>query len=161
MYKNILEIREARQRLNEAGVPDEALAAVDDHANQAMAQRNESLAEELVNDLPVSPSLDEGRRNELTIEIRLSLNAIANRLDKGYDIDVRAPEPPPESEDADDEDGEPASPDEQAQYEFQRQIRQISPHLRSERPVGASILSLPETSEGDEGASGRRPKRST
>jgi len=32
---------------------------------------------------------DGGRKNELTTEIRCSLNAIANRIDKGYNIEVR------------------------------------------------------------------------
>lgn len=145
VYKNILEIREARQKLKDSGVPDEALAGVDGHANDAMAQRNEELAQELVDELPVAPSIDDGRRNELAIEIRLSLNAIANRLDKGYEIDVRAPEPPLETE-GDEEDIDP-SPGELIDLDFQRQIREISPRLRSERPPGAPILSLPERTD--------------
>lgn len=152
VYKNILDIREARQRLKDSGVPDEALAGVDGHANEAMAERNEQLAQELVEELPLSSSVDEGRKNELTIELRLSLNALANRLDKGYEIDVRAPEPPAAPDDGDDaDDGDARSPGELVDLDYQRQIREISPRLRSERPMGASILSLPEkTDEHDE-----------
>jgi len=151
VYKNVLEIREARQRLKESGVPDDALASVDEHANQAIAERNKDLAQELVEELPVAQTIDEGRRNELVIEIRLSLNAIANRIDKGYDIDVRAPEPPA-VELGEDEEGDPPSPEELAQYAYQREIRQLSPQLRADRPTGASILALPE--EVAEGATG-------
>jgi len=158
VYKNILDIRVARQHLKDSGVPDDALAGVDDHANQAMARRNEALAEELVAELPVADSIDDGRRNELTIEIRLSLNAIANRLDKGYDIDVRAPEPPAEADEDGDEDGEPPTPGELADFELQRQIREISPRLMAERPAGASILSLPESTEDDASAE-QKPRR--
>lgn len=149
VYKNVLDIREARQRLKESGVPDDALAGVDDHANQAMDERNKELAQELVSELPVAESIDEGRRNELVVEIRLSLNAIANRIDKGYDIDVRAPEPPEEPAEGE-EDGTASSPDELAQLSYQRQIRELSPRLRAERPAGASILALPEGPAEDE-----------
>jgi len=142
VYKNILEIREARNRLKESGVPDDALAQVDDHANQAMQTRNDALASELLAELPVAESLDEGRRNELVIELRLSLNAIANRIDKGYEIDVRAPEPEdaPEGE----EEADPVLDPELTPADFQRQIRVISPQLRAERVGGAAILELPE-----------------
>lgn len=151
VYKNVLEIREARQRLKESGVPDGALAGVDDFANQAIATRNAELARELVDELPVASTIDEGRRNELVIDINLSLNALANRIDKGYDIDVRAPEPPPEPEDHADDEG-PDLSEEGQRLEFQRQIRAISPSLRADRPIGASILALPEgpRADGDE-----------
>lgn len=142
VYKNVLEIREARQRLKESGVPDDALASIDEHANQAISQRNESLAHELVEELPVAATINEGRRNELEIEIRLSLNAIANRIDKGYDIDVRAPAPAPDQADGEEEGS--AQQEELDRLSFQRKIRDLSPQLRSGHPAGASILALPE-----------------
>lgn len=62
----------------------------------------------------------------------------------GYDIDVRAPEPPPESTPDDENGTEEPSADELARASFQHQIRELSPRLRAERPRGASILALPE-----------------
>lgn len=144
VYKNVLDIRNARQQLKDSGVPDEALAGVDNFANDAIGDRNETLAQELVEELPVASNLDESRRNELTIELRLSLNALANRIDRGYDIDVRAPEPPPVDADDEHENGGGLPAEELESQEFQRQIRELSRHLRSDRPSGASILSLPE-----------------
>ena len=142
VYKNVLEIREARQRLRESGVPDEALAGVEQHANQAIEDRNAALAAELVDELAVA-SLDEGRRNELIIELRLSLNAIANRLDRGYSIDVRAPSPDESPGGEGDEDQAQVESD-PASAEFQRRIRDLAPRLRHEHPIGASILGLEE-----------------
>jgi hypothetical protein len=143
VYKNILDIRQARNELKASGLPDDALEAVDAHANSLMGERTSSLADDLLSEFAVAQPLDPGRRNELTIELRLSLNALANRIDSGYEIDVRAPSPPDEASDEnpnDDVTGEPSD------REFQRRIRDLSPTLRSERPIGSSILSLPEGS---------------
>jgi hypothetical protein len=141
-----------------SGVPEIALASVDEHANQAVAERNEALAEELVDGLPVADSIDEGRKNELVIEIRMSLNAIANRIDRGYDIDVRAPKPPEEPASGEG-DADTPSPDELARVNYQRQIRELSPRLRAERPSGASILALPESPVEDGNGPGSGPAK--
>jgi hypothetical protein len=145
VYKNVLDIRESRQRLKDSGVPDEALAPIEQYANQAVEERNAELAEELVAELPSAPNIDEHRKNELTVEIRFSLNAIANRIDQDYSFDVRAPEPEPEA--AESEEGGEAGlldADETARRNFQRQIRDLAPRLRAGRTPSASILELPE-----------------
>jgi hypothetical protein len=146
----VLEIREARQRLKEAGLPDEDLERVEAYANRAVEERNKTLAEELVAELPAAPNIDEGRKNELTIAITLSLNAIANRIDKNYQFDVRAPEPPPEPEAGADDDDTPSPPaDELARWRYQRQIRDLAPELRTSWSPSESILELPEAPPAD------------
>jgi hypothetical protein len=143
VYKNILDIRLARQQLRDSGVPDDALSAVDEHANSIMSTNNEALATTLVAELPVAPSIDEGRKNELAIEIRLSLNAIANRIDKGYEIDIRAPdEPTKDTDEAESSDETPLNSGEQLR--FREELRDLSRRLRNFKVEGASILTLPE-----------------
>ena len=72
----------------------------------------------------------------------MSLNSIANRIDKGYDIDVRAPAPAPDQPEEDEAGSAPQ--EELDRLSFQRKIRELSPQLRAEHPAGASILALPE-----------------
>ncbi len=73
--------------------------------------------------------------------MEFSLNGFANRIDKGYDIDVRAPAP---ESDNGGESGE-VPPEIAMQHEYQRKIRELAPELRINHPRGASILELPET----------------
>lgn len=148
VYKNILAIRQARRDLRESGVPAEALVGIEAHANQMMGDSNEQLAAQLVDELPAATGLDAGRINELRVELTLSLNGLANRLDSGYEIDVRAPEPSPVDESDTGEDDGSATAD-SAQREFQRQIRALSPELRAKRLDGESILELPEAPPAD------------
>ena len=89
---------------------------------------------------------DPGRRNELEIEVTRSLNGLANRIDQGYSVDVRAG-----VEDAADD--APSQLSEETQ-EHIRIVVQVSPSLRLDRFGGAPSLSLTEAppSGDDEGS---------
>jgi hypothetical protein len=78
-YDKILDIKRKRAELADL-VPEDKLAGIDDHANTVMAERLVALAEELV----AGAKADAGRKNELKIEVNLSLNSLANRIDEGY-----------------------------------------------------------------------------
>lgn len=136
LYKGLLEIRKLRQDLEDQGVPAGNLAGIDDHANSHMEKGIEVIGAELVADAPAR--LDEGRRNELEIELRVSLNGIANRIDAGFNIDVRGA-----AEETGD--GEEMS-DAGAAIET---IRKASPNLKFINRSGRPILSLPEQSEAE------------
>jgi hypothetical protein len=143
-YKSILEIRLHRHELSQIGVPDSALTTLDSHANTVMGERLATLTVELVSDvLPVHESLDAGRRNELTIELGISLNKIANRIDRGYGIDVRAPDV---AEEPEPEEGVSPDPEELQRAEYYRGIRDAAPALRYLKVEGDPILSLAESS---------------
>jgi hypothetical protein len=153
-YKSILEIRLHRHELSDLGVPDSALANLDGHANTVMSERLGTLTAELVNDvLPINASVDPGRKNELTIELRISLNKIANRIDQGYGIDVRAPDVAEEPEPT--EEGASPDPEELQRAEYYKGIRDAAPTLRFLKVEGDPILSLPESSTPEE------PKKAT
>lgn len=85
LYKTILEIRRLHKELSDQGVSDEALAPIEAEANTRMATETERIADEMVDAAVISNA---GRANELKIELRLSLNALANRIDHGYNVDV-------------------------------------------------------------------------
>lgn len=137
LYKQLLEIRKLRQDLVDQGVPAERLDGIDDYANEHMAKGVEVVADKL---LASREEASPGRDNELRIELKLSLNAIANRIDRGYNIDVRAE---PEEREASDDEGDEA-PTEGADGAALRRIVEISPKLRFINRSGEPILSLPE-----------------
>jgi hypothetical protein len=123
-------------------VPDEGLASIDAHAGSATQRRNAETAAELIAEF--GRSTDELRKNELETALTLSLNGIANRIDKGYDIDERAPQPPPTETDQSDEDPDAGvSPEVSARADAQMKIRELSPHLRLDHRRAAPILELP------------------
>lgn len=133
-YKTILEIRLARQQLADAGVPTESLDAVDQHAQQRMSEEIRAYVDEVVAErLAPTPG---GRENELAMDLRRSLNAIANRVDVGYNFDVRAGAEP----EADD-DEEPAD---DAGAQARQQIIGVSDTLKYVNRSGGGILHLPE-----------------
>lgn len=87
LYKQLLEIRRLRQEMSDQGVTEDGLSGIDAHANELMSAGIEELADELADSTSV---VDQHRSNELKIELRLSLNSIANKIDQGYSIDVRS-----------------------------------------------------------------------
>lgn len=87
LYKQLLEIRKLRSELRVQGVPDNATTGVDNHANQIMKDGMEKLANEIIKQF--YKGKDDGRKNELTNAIRISLNKLANRVDHGFNLEVR------------------------------------------------------------------------
>jgi len=142
LYKSLLEIRTLRQGLRDQGVPDASLSGVDEHANDHMTSGIAGVVDELVDH---RSGIEAGRRNELKTELRLALQAIANRIDKGYNIDVRAEEPEEGAEDA-----KGTSVDDLAQA-F-RTIANVAPGLRFINRSGEPILSLPEAQQREDGS---------
>jgi hypothetical protein len=145
VYKTILDIREQRQRLAESGVPAQALATVDDHANNRMATEIENIAGRVVAE---ATGIGDGRANELRQEVRLALGAFANRIDHGYNIDIRAE--PPEQSESDDDDAQP-DPATTALLDAVERINAAADDLKFITSTGRPILSLPEASFEDDG----------
>jgi hypothetical protein len=102
IYKQILDIREKHREMSEDDdVPDEALESILEHANKKMGYEIQVIVEEVIAKAKLD---DEGRLNELRNELTLQINALANRIDRGFDVDVRAGEIPESTEGEADED---------------------------------------------------------
>jgi hypothetical protein len=134
VYKKILEIRRLHHELANQGVSAEALEPIQAEANARMAAETERVADEMVD---AAAMTDGTRANELKIELRLSLNALANRVDHGYNIDVRA-QPEPDNEENEDQPG--ATAISQALHG----INELAPKLAFVNRSGQPILRLPE-----------------
>ena len=96
-YKTILEIKTLRNKLKEKGVPDKNTQSIEDYANSLMEKEIKKLATEIVTEY--YNSNDSGRKNELINALIISMNKIANRIDHGFNIEIRVePLPEPEEE---------------------------------------------------------------
>ncbi|MGH2659003.1 MAG: hypothetical protein ACRDHS_04880 [Actinomycetota bacterium] len=139
-YDKILDTKRKRAEMAKL-VPEEMLSEVDAHASTIMEERLVSLAEELVE----ASTADEARKNELKFEVRWSLNKLANRVDAGYSVDIRTPEPSeqPEEEGAEEDS---AAARERARL---REVRELAEKIRRLESPDTRILQLPESS-GDE-----------
>ncbi len=133
-YERILNIRNLHRKLAEEDVPDDALEGVAKHVSEGMEDRIREIAEEVVNEAKLN---DPGRSNELTTEITLSLKGLAKRIDRGYDIEVRAGEIPESSDD----DADEASADRKVR-EAARIVLDAQPGLEFMNVSGTPILSL-------------------
>lgn len=136
-YKQLLEVRKLRSEMLKQDVPKEAFKAIDEHSNSRMGIAIAEIATEIMG--VHGAKHESGRKNELENSLRISLQKLANRIDRGYHIEVRVgllPEPETE-DDATDEDLK-ANTD---------AIQKASKQLEFIRLEGEPILSLPEVEE--------------
>lgn len=136
LYKTLLEIKKLKGELKKQGVEDEKMEGIDDHANSIMANGVEELTMEIVDQY--YQGNDDKRRNELSNAIRIALNKIANRIDQGFNIEVRA-EPPAEPEE-----GEENTEEKQKNAEYVNRVIAASETLEFIKITGSRILHLPE-----------------
>jgi hypothetical protein len=141
-YERILNIRNLHRQLSEEDVPDEALEGIATHVSQGMEDKIREIAESVVNEANLD---DSGRSNELRTEITLSLKGLAERIDHGYDIGVRAGEIPEST----DHDADESNFD-QATKEAAQVVLKAQPGLEFMNVSGRSILSLEQPDENDE-----------
>ena len=87
LYKQFLEIRKLRAELEKHGVPGKHTLGIEEHANTVMEKGIIELSQEIMDKFYKGP--DKGRKNELRNQIQIVLNRLANRIDHGYNIEVR------------------------------------------------------------------------
>jgi hypothetical protein len=130
-YKKILEIKKLQLEIARLELPEEISDKTKEHANSFMEAQIEKFAVELVDQYP----LPKGNPNhELGVAVRVSLSRLANRIDRGFNFEVRI-EPPKE----------PAK-DPQVQQAVQA-IQAASGNMQYMKLEGPPILALPETIE--------------
>lgn len=135
-YKSLLEIKKLRAELADQGVSEDELTGITDHANTMMESAIDEITTEVV--LQFGAGTDTGRENELTNALRISLRKLANRIDQGYNIEVRV-------QPLDDADEDPETADQGTRAAIHR-IQSASETLQFMKH-GGRILSLPERDE--------------
>ena len=104
--------------------------------------------------LKEASGIEKGRRNELRKDLTVSLNSMANRIDRGYNIEIRVEEIGPPS---DEEDEKSMSAEERKRRDIVEKIRAKQENLKFANVTGQPILTLPESTTG----TSTGPKRST
>lgn len=137
LYKKLLEIRKLRNDLKDQGVPKQKLKGVEDHANSVMDEGIEKLILRLIKQF--YKEKDDGRKNELSTELRFALKKIAGRIDRGYNIEIRVE--PVQT----DEEGTGEVAPETAQHV--QAIKSAAQTLQFIKEEGEPILSLPESKD--------------
>jgi hypothetical protein len=134
-YKKIVEIRKKHSELKENGVPPEVLKPLEDYANRAIEDKLDHFAVEI--ESKHFHVKDGNRRNELKVALKFSLAKLANRIDRGYHVEVRIA-------------STPAPTDAKGKKEtgFEDAVATIGAAADSMQYIrleGAPILSLPES----------------
>lgn len=133
LYKNILEVKRLRQELEENDIPSQALESIDQHLNTKMETGiEEFVSEEFEKFCTVE---DEGRKNELQNGLLISMNKIANRIDRGFNFEVRIG-----YDSVDENQDDENSIDDNVQI-----ILKVQKSLEYIKTEGDPILRLPET----------------
>jgi hypothetical protein len=142
LYKKLLEIRKLQAEMSKQGVPKKDLKGVEDYAKTVMEKGIETVIKELMKEF--KSTVEPGRKNELTIELRLALNKLSNRVDSGFNFEVRMQAPV-------DKGGEDQGKD-QAMQELDRKhyedISRAATNLQFLKLEGDPILHLPEEVQG-------------
>lgn len=142
-YEKLLDIRLKHRELGELGVPEDDLTGVERHAETVMLTAINEVSNELVAEAEIK---DTARANELTVELVKALNALANRVDRGYSVEVRNGELPESTEDEDAAGQEPEDEETTKIRQAAALIRDSRDSLRFVNVSGQPILELPEFS---------------
>lgn len=143
----MLEIKKLRNELRAQNVPIAALKAIDHEQNSRMDSAIEEITVEVITEYYEGG--DEGRKNELENALRISLNKLANRIDRGYHIEVRTGALP---EDATDENN-------QERQEQVLAIQKATQALQFIKLEGEPMLNLPEDGDAPSEAPKRKQKK--
>jgi hypothetical protein len=149
-YKKILEIKKLQLEIERLQLPEEISEKTKAHANTLMEAEIEKFTIEIVNEYHTGK--DGGRKNELTNAVKISLNKIANRIDRGFNFEVRIEPPKPLPQDA-----KEASEVKQAV----QTIQVASVNMQYMKLEGPPILALPEDIESAADGEGKHKKRGT
>ncbi len=138
-YKTILEIKVLRNQLKSTGVPEKATKDIEEHANSLMEKEIKKIATQIIKEN--YKKTDVPRKNELTNGVTIALNKIANRIDNGFNIEIRV-EPLPASQD-----GEELDPENERNVALVNSIKATAKTMEFVNTSGQPILELNEKSD--------------
>lgn len=140
-YKTYWEVREIKQKLQEKSVPVANLEGLETHINDIVKKSIEECVEELLEG--AHESLDSGRKNELRTELRLSMNKLANRVDRGFNLEIRVNKPQVDYN----EDGESSSEYSDEEVKVYDDIKAHSSNFTYIDTSEVPVIDLPEREE--------------
>ncbi|MCW5201003.1 hypothetical protein VU07_04285, partial [Desulfobulbus sp. F4] len=138
LYKQSLEIKKIKLELEKHKVPDTISALLDNHINSIVSAAAEKIAAELME--KHAARIEANRKNELLIELRHSIENLAEKIDKGFQIEVSVAELGEEKK----ENIGQLTADEIARKQIAESAKKISYPIASGEPIPA----LPEKEAG-------------
>lgn len=135
LYKQMLDVRKLHQDAVKTGAPEEVTKGLEEYANNLVGKGTKKIAVEIVDEF--YEGKDGGRKNELKIAVEISLNGIANRIDKGFNIEVRCEPMTAQQE---------ASADEQSKKAIAI-VQEAAPSMTFLKVSGSPLLHLPESTD--------------
>jgi hypothetical protein len=150
-YKKILEIKKLHSEMERLGVPEDISEKTKAHANTRMGEEIEKFTVEIMEEYKSVPHPG-GRQHELRNAVKFSLNMVANRIDRGFNIEVRI-EPPKALSTKTGDDGE-------VQKAVQT-IQAASVNMQYMKLEGPPILTLPEEIESAADGEGKHKRKGT
>ena len=136
-YKEILEVRLLHAQLAEKNISEKRLKGIEEHAEEIMEKAIDEIKAEL---LERYPGTDKGRKNELSNALGPALKKLANRVDRGFNVEIRVE---PIADDEEDEQENKSAEDVQI-------ILDAMDGLEFMKLEGEPILHLPESSDEDQ-----------
>lgn len=146
LYKNLLEIRKLQGELKNQGLQEDSLKGVQEHAEKLIAHGVDDIADDILTKFSVTQR--DGRENEISIELRMTLKKLAARIDRGFNIEVRMAMPR-ETQEGDDIKNE-------AMSSFET-IKEAGPNMQFLKMSGDPILTLPNGDADGESNKSERP----
>ena len=92
----MLEIKTLKQGLIDQNVPEDALSELTNHTESKVRPAIDDIASDILN--KYEDKLDADRKNELETELKHSLLKLTDRIDRGFQIELRVSEPASEEE---------------------------------------------------------------
>ena len=139
-YKQILEIKNLRNQLIEQGIPKSKTKEIETHANNLMETEIKKIAKEILSE---NYKGDKGRKNELENGLIISLNKLANRIDNGFNVEIRVQPLPQHEHEENSEENEEIT----KQNEMIKSIQESAKNIEFLETKGQSILRLPENNK--------------
>ena len=154
-YKTYWEVKQIKQELEEKrNVPAAQLEGLEAHIGDIVKESINSCIEDLLES--AHTSLDDGRKNELRTELKLSMNKLANRMDRGFNLEIRVNKPQLEYDN--EEESSEFTEEEIGIYD------DIKTHCSNFAYIEKSkvpVIDLPETEDGLEGVKKKATKKAT
>lgn len=87
LYKNYLEIKKIKADLEAKNIPEQYLDGLKSHISEVVTKGLNELAEEILANK--HQNIDVTRTNELKKELIVTLNKLSNRIDRGFNLEIR------------------------------------------------------------------------
>jgi len=143
LYKQVLEIKVLRKKVNEQSLPDTVVSSIKEHEQNITESGIDKIVEDLVKEFGKGKPKE--RLNELRTALKWALKFFADQIDSGVDLEVRSE--PPRPKDVADSEGEPVKSDktkralEQARKTTAR-IQRAGIAMRALNRSGEHVLAL-------------------